>query len=88
MISQKAKYALRALVALAKEGDSLMIGDKLSDLEAGRAAGSATALVLSGKGRQTYRELRSQGKLELADVVCTTLARVVDWFLAGRTTAG
>ena len=27
MISQKAKYALRALVALAKEGDSLMIGE-------------------------------------------------------------
>lgn len=27
MISQAAKYALRALVALAKEGDSLMIGE-------------------------------------------------------------
>ena len=27
MISQKAKYALRALVALAKEGDSLVIGE-------------------------------------------------------------
>lgn len=27
MISQKAKYALRALVALGKEGDSLMIGE-------------------------------------------------------------
>ena len=27
MISQKAKYALRALVALAKEGKSLMIGE-------------------------------------------------------------
>jgi Rrf2 family protein len=27
MISQKAKYALRALVALAKAGDSLMIGE-------------------------------------------------------------
>ena len=27
MISQKAKYALRALVALAKEGDSLMISE-------------------------------------------------------------
>jgi Rrf2 family protein len=27
LISQKAKYALRALVALAKEGDSLMIGE-------------------------------------------------------------
>ena len=27
MISQKAKYALSALVALAKEGDSLMIGE-------------------------------------------------------------
>ena len=27
MISQKAKYALRALVELAKEGDSLMIGE-------------------------------------------------------------
>ena len=27
MISQKAKYALRALVALAREGDSLMIGE-------------------------------------------------------------
>src|SRR6478752_425352 len=27
VISQKAKYALRALVALAKEGDSLMIGE-------------------------------------------------------------
>jgi len=61
--------------------DSIMIGDKPSDLEAGRRAGCATVLVLSGKGRQTLRELGRSTMGNLVDVVCATLPRAVDWCL-------
>ncbi len=33
-------------------GDAVVIGDALSDIEAGRAAGCRTCLVLTGRGRQ------------------------------------
>jgi len=60
---------------------SVMIGDKLSDLEAGRRAGCATVLVLSGQGRETCRQMKAMKLAGMADVVCTTFPRAVDWCL-------
>ena len=64
--------------------ETVIIGDKLSDLEAGRRVGCTTVLVLSGQGRAHYREARKQGREDLADAVCTTLTTAVEWCLEGR----
>jgi len=63
--------------------DAVMIGDKISDLEAGRRAGCATALVLSGEGRRTQGQMRARGLEALADAVFTTFPRAVEWCLRG-----
>jgi D-glycero-D-manno-heptose 1,7-bisphosphate phosphatase len=64
--------------------ETAIIGDKLSDLEAGRRVGCTTVLVLSGQGRAHYREARKQGREHLADAVCTTLTTAVEWCLEER----
>jgi D-glycero-D-manno-heptose 1,7-bisphosphate phosphatase len=61
--------------------ESAMIGDKLSDLEAGRRAGCATALVLSGQGREALRRIKSRSSAGVADVICSCFPRAVDWCL-------
>jgi UDP-glucose 4-epimerase len=63
---------------------SYMVGDKLSDLQAGRAAGcSASALVRTGDGARTERENTAPA----ADFTGDSLTEVVDWILA-RENAG
>jgi D,D-heptose 1,7-bisphosphate phosphatase len=54
---------------------SVMIGDTRRDLEAGRAAGARSVLVLTGKGR--VAESEDHG----ADHVAADLAAAVDWLL-------
>ena len=58
-----------------------MVGDSLSDMQAGMAAGCKTALVLTGKGRRTQPKKRAdehlQDQPEFKD-----LAAFVDWLLA------
>jgi D,D-heptose 1,7-bisphosphate phosphatase len=60
-------------------GASFMIGDKLSDLQAGERAGCRTILVLTGDGRQTQEDLRH---LALSpNRVAEDLAQAVNWIL-------
>ncbi len=56
--------------------DCVMIGDTLRDLQAGRAAGAATVLVLTGHGARTAAV--SHG----ADHVAPDLAAAAAWVLA------
>lgn len=57
---------------------SFMIGDKLSDLEAGAAAGCRTILVRSGYGRENESAAQSAGeRLRLVDI-CDTLLEAVE----------
>jgi D-glycero-D-manno-heptose 1,7-bisphosphate phosphatase len=56
--------------------ESVIIGDTLRDLEAGRGAGSRGVLVLTGHGAQTAAEEHG------ADHVAPNLVAAVDWLLA------
>ncbi len=59
---------------------SFVIGDKMSDLEAGKRAGSHTVLVLTGYGRAERRAF--QGRDFQPDHVGEDLLAVVRWILA------
>ena len=59
-------------------GASFFIGDKLSDIEAGKRSGCETALVLSGRGRRTLEELKTTHG-SYPDYVCETLLDAVAW---------
>ncbi len=59
---------------------SAMVGDKLSDVEAGQAAGAAGILVLSGYGRGEW-EYRSAGSRIKPDYVGGDLLDAVDWVM-------
>ena len=66
------------LLAAARDLDldlpgSVLVGDKVSDLEAARAVGARTLLVRTGYGRQVEAELLAAGRLALADHVCDSL---------------
>jgi len=65
---------------------SAIVGDKATDLEAGRAAGCAAVLVRSGYGaREEAREaarLAASGGAPLADAVFDSLAAAVPWLVA------
>jgi histidinol-phosphate phosphatase family protein len=52
---------------------SVLVGDKVSDLEAARAVGARTVLVRTGYGREVEGELAAAGRLALADHVCDSL---------------
>jgi D-glycero-D-manno-heptose 1,7-bisphosphate phosphatase len=54
---------------------SIMIGDTLRDIEAGRAAGARSVLVLTGKGTRVEPD-------HGADHVAADLAAAVDWLLS------
>ncbi len=54
-----------------------MVGDKYSDLEAGRACGCQTVLVRTGWGERTYREMTLQGCE--SDYVASTLLEASQW---------
>lgn len=43
-------------------GSSVVIGDALTDIEAGQAAGCSTILVLTGRGRDQYALAHATGR--------------------------
>ena len=76
----KAKLILDAALALGIEpARSYMVGDKLSDLQAGRNAGcKASVLVRTGHGRETEPGLKPGEATFIAD----SLKEAVPWILA------
>lgn len=61
---------------------SAIVGDKASDLEAGRAAGCAAVLVRSGYGAREEAKLAAAGRAGLADAVFDSLAAAAPWLIA------
>lgn len=61
-------------------GASYMIGDSVRDVEAGRRAGTATVLVLTGYGRGEL-EYQSHAWTSRPDHVAADLLEAVDWVL-------
>lgn len=61
---------------------SVIVGDKATDLEAGRAAGCAAVLVRSGYGAREEARLLAAGGAPPPDAVFDTLAAAVPWLLA------
>ena len=65
---------------------SAIVGDKATDLEAGRAAGCATVLVRSGYGAAEEARMKARlaaaGGAPLADAVFDSLAAAVPWLIA------
>jgi D-glycero-D-manno-heptose 1,7-bisphosphate phosphatase len=73
---------LRAAAELGLDlSQSVMIGDKPGDVEAGQAAGTATVLVLTGYGRGEW-EYRRQEWTVKPDHVAADLYDAVEWSLA------
>lgn len=60
--------------------EAVVIGDALTDIEAGMAAGCRTILALTGRGRE---QLKLIGDAEPKFTVATDLAAAVDLVLAG-----
>ncbi len=58
---------------------SIIIGDKLSDLEAGWAIGCRTVLVLTGYGRQTAAQLAASKRQP--DHIAENLGRAASWVM-------
>jgi len=56
---------------------SFMIGDKASDVEAGKRAGTKTVLVLSGRGKESKKDLK-----EKPDHIANDLLDAVKWVLS------
>jgi D-glycero-D-manno-heptose 1,7-bisphosphate phosphatase len=78
------------LVAAARDADidlkaSYSVGDSARDLEAGRAAGTKTVLVLTGYGRQADGEVKER---RLADHVAKDLAAAARWIIADAAGGG
>ncbi|MBB30993.1 MAG: D,D-heptose 1,7-bisphosphate phosphatase [Gemmatimonadetes bacterium] len=59
-------------------GKSFMVGDSLSDLQAGWSAGCRAALVLTGHGEHTHLEA-SDEDLRRVDLIAESLADVGEW---------
>ncbi len=62
---------------------SFMVGDRLIDVQAGKAAGASAVLVLTGYGQREFGEHEAD-IAKTADRVCDDLARAVDWILDER----
>jgi D-glycero-D-manno-heptose 1,7-bisphosphate phosphatase len=62
---------------------SAIVGDRVTDLEAGRAVGCAAVLVRSGYGAREEAQLAAAGRADLPDAVFDTLAAAAPW-LVGR----
>ncbi len=62
-------------------GESYVVGDKISDLEAGRAAGCRTVLVLTGHGKGEQGEARAK-RLNVADIVVKDMGRAAKAIVA------
>lgn len=59
---------------------SFMIGDKLTDIEAGNASGCKTILVRSGLGEKSYNELVNYSEAD-PSFICNNLKEAVAWLL-------
>ena len=75
------------LLAAAKDldldlGRSVLVGDKVSDLEAARAVGCRTVLVRTGYGRAVEVDLEATHRMPLADLVSDSLLAALP-FLEG-----
>lgn len=60
------------------------IGDQRSDLDCGRSLGVRTALVATGRGRQTWHELPTADRRQLVDIRAGSFADAVRQLLPGR----
>lgn len=58
---------------------SFMIGDTLSDIKTGHAAGCRSILVKTGKGRQEILRIKDEPKPP--DFIAENLTKAVDWLL-------
>lgn len=65
---------------------SFMVGDKVDDVNFGRALGATPVLVLTGYGREARCALAAQSALP--DLVAADIGEAVDRILAGRPSAG
>lgn len=64
-----------------KLADSFMIGDRVSDLEAGHRAGARSILVRTGYGDETVKEI---GDALPADHVAKDLPAAINWLLKAK----
>jgi len=62
--------------------DSVMIGDKLSDIEAGKKSGTKTVLVLTGSGKKA-NESKELEKMK-PDYIAENLYNAAKWVLEGK----
>jgi D-glycero-D-manno-heptose 1,7-bisphosphate phosphatase len=62
---------------------SFMVGDKLIDIQAGKAAGSSTVFVRTGDGEKELQKTRGE-ILAIADRICADLPEAVDWILGQK----
>lgn len=62
--------------------DAVMVGDKIVDLELGRAIGARTALVKTGFGISEMEKIKADGMAE-PDVYAKDLAEAVELLLGG-----
>lgn len=60
---------------------SFMIGDKLSDIEAGQLSGCKTILLLSGHGEKAYRDLENYHGIP-PNFICQNLGEAIAWLLS------
>jgi D-glycero-D-manno-heptose 1,7-bisphosphate phosphatase len=85
------KPAIGLLAQAAEEHDlnleeSFMVGDYVTDIEAGATAGCTTVLVRSGRGAQAERIVRT-GEAPMPDAICDDLIDAGFWILAERASA-
>ncbi len=64
---------------------SYIIGDKLSDLEAGRRAGTKTILVLTGYGVEELKKINPRQK---PDFIATSIESAADWIISRENGTG
>jgi phosphoglycolate phosphatase-like HAD superfamily hydrolase len=57
-----------------------MVGDKLIDIQAGKAAGTSSVFVRTGDGEKELRKA-SAGIAVVADRICEDLSEAVEWIL-------
>ena len=63
--------------------EAFVVGDWISDIEAGAAVGAATVLVRTGRGRQAEK-LVASGEAPLPDKIADDLIEAAFWILAER----
>lgn len=65
--------------------DTILVGDKESDLAAARAAGCRAALVRTGYGQRVEKDLLAEGKTGLFDCCCDSLLATLPFLKAALT---